>query len=174
MKIWFQYRKFLRLLFAKWRITRQQNEKLVWCNTWWNIACNPWRTRQKGNLWPICTWRDTPQKTEWSGNKNCQGVVWKCAPTRRRRMRFRRIELNSWTRKESDNSQWKEELLKSKLSECCRSGPRWATTKSRCFGSHVLRASDIFLCPNQMGDFSMAARVSPLSSGGASRRRERR
>ena len=44
----------------------------------------------------------------------------------------------------------------------------------RCFGSQVLRASVIFV-QTQAGDFSMVARVSPLSSGGpASRCRERR
>ena len=46
--------------------------------------------------------------------------------------------------------------------------------KFRCFCSQVLRASVIFV-QTQAGDLSMAARVSPLSYGGAaSRRRERR
>ena len=44
--------------------------------------------------------------------------------------------------------------------------------EERCIGSHVLRTSVVSVQP---GDLSMAARVSPLTSGGAaSRRRERR
>ena len=54
-------------------------------------------------------------------------------------------------------------------------GKEHKTERQRCFVSQVLRASVIFVQIQAGCDFSMAARVSPLSSGGAaSGRRERR